>query len=417
MPSLARIRLVRPARRENMTKSLKLALLCAAVVGGLALPARAQTDPGLYATFNTTFGSFTIALDFTNAPMTVANFVGLGEGSRPWLSEDTGLVKTNPFYNGIIFHRISNSSSLSMIQGGSPRGDGTDGPGYSFPDEFTSPLTLDSGGIIAMANSGPNSNGSQFFITLGANSFLNGIHATFGRVVQGMSVVQAIGNVATDASLRPLTNIVINSVVIQRIGAAAQAFDVNAHKLPAVSWTPFRLTGLSGTNAVFDLPRVQNADYRFAVSPDLKTWTFKEVGLYLAPPPTGPLQWGLAPGAAWQFYRASKVAYVNPFPSPASVTGRSFHFNITSLPATMNLTIGNSGTGPFNLSIFGSGTMTSYSWTQQPYRAILVAFFDVMVPFQFQLAYQTATNGTFRGTAFTSPTSTPISGTFTSTTP
>ena len=134
-------------------------------------------EPGVYAHFDTTEGAFTIKLYDKEAPKTVANFVGLAEGTKEWKDPVTGEKKKTPFYDGVIFHRVINGF---MIQGGDRLGQGTGGPGYQFGDEFHPSLHHDKAGILSMANAGPNTNGSQFFITLGPTPHLDRRHSVFG---------------------------------------------------------------------------------------------------------------------------------------------------------------------------------------------------------------------------------------------
>jgi cyclophilin family peptidyl-prolyl cis-trans isomerase len=149
------------------------------------------------AVFDTSMGKFTVELYADKAPNTVDNFVKLANKG---------------FYNGVIFHRVMDGF---MIQGGDPTGTGTGGPGYTIKDEFGQGLKHDSEGILSMANTGrPNTGGSQFFITLDATPWLDGKHAIFGKVVEGMEVVRAIGGVQTDGNDRPLEDVVINSIKI-----------------------------------------------------------------------------------------------------------------------------------------------------------------------------------------------------------
>ena len=166
-----------------------------------------------YATFDTTLGSFTAELFDTKVPKTVANFTGLAEGTKEWKHPKTGERHTKPFYDGIIFHRVI---SGFMIQGGDPLGQGYGGPGYQFEDEFHPDLRHNGVGILSMANAGPNTNGSQFFITLGPTPHLDRKHSVFGKVVSGLDVVQKIGSVATDGQDRPKTPVVINKLTIER---------------------------------------------------------------------------------------------------------------------------------------------------------------------------------------------------------
>ncbi len=149
------------------------------------------------AVFETSKGNFEIELFADKAPVTVKNFVDL----------------TNKgFYDGLIFHRVIDGF---MIQGGDPEGTGMGGPGYTIPDEFSKDLKHDSAGILSMANAGPNTGGSQFFITLEKTPWLDGHHSVFGKVIKGLDVVRAIGKVECDFQDRPLENVVIKKITIR----------------------------------------------------------------------------------------------------------------------------------------------------------------------------------------------------------
>lgn len=161
---------------------------------------------GLTAVFKTTMGDFEIELNVKEAPVTVWNFVNLAEGRQP-------TVKEGPYYNGLVFHRVIRGF---MIQGGCPEGSGRGGPGYRFEDEFNRDLRHATEGILSMANAGPGTNGSQFFITLGATPHLDGRHTVFGKVTKGMDVVKKIGDTPVGAGDRPKTDVTINSVEIKR---------------------------------------------------------------------------------------------------------------------------------------------------------------------------------------------------------
>lgn len=161
---------------------------------------------GLTAVFKTTMGDFEIELFPKETPETVWNFVNLAEGKQK-------TSKEGPFYDGLIFHRVIRGF---MIQGGCPEGSGRGGPGYRFQDEFTRELRHSGEGILSMANAGPGTNGSQFFITLGATPHLDGRHTVFGKVVKGMDVVKKIGDTPVGAQDRPKTDVVINKVEIVR---------------------------------------------------------------------------------------------------------------------------------------------------------------------------------------------------------
>ncbi len=169
---------------------------------------------GTYARFDTTEGTFTIRLFDKEAPNTVANFVGLAEGTKEWRDPASGERRKQPFYDGIIFHRVINGF---MIQGGDPLGQGTGGPGYTFADEFHPKLRHDRAGILSMANAGPNTNGSQFFVTLGPTPHLDNRHSVFGEVVEGLDVVKKIGAVPTGRQDRPMKPVVINKLTIERV--------------------------------------------------------------------------------------------------------------------------------------------------------------------------------------------------------
>lgn len=171
-------------------------------------------EPGTYAHFDTNEGTFIVRLFEKEAPLTVGNFVGLAEGTKEWTDPRTGRKSTAPFYDGIIFHRVIDGF---MIQGGDPLGQGYGGPGYTFADEFHPGLRHTRAGILSMANAGPNTNGSQFFITLGPTPHLDNRHSVFGEVVEGLDVVKRIGKVATKKpGDRPVKDVVINHVRIER---------------------------------------------------------------------------------------------------------------------------------------------------------------------------------------------------------
>lgn len=163
--------------------------------------------------FDTSEGPFTIRLFAEEAPNTVANFVGLAEGTKQWTDPRTKQKVTQPYYNGQIFHRVIDGF---MIQGGDPLGQGIGGPGYEFADEFHPTLRHTKAGILSMANRGPNTNGGQFFITLGPTPHLDNRHSVFGEVVEGMDVVRRIGSTRTDGRDRPVTDVVITTVTIDR---------------------------------------------------------------------------------------------------------------------------------------------------------------------------------------------------------
>jgi peptidyl-prolyl cis-trans isomerase A (cyclophilin A) len=165
----------------------------------------------LYATLDTSLGVVVVKLFSKDAPKTVENFVGLADGSKAWKDPKTGKNVNKPLYDGTIFHRVIPNF---MIQGGDPLGNGTGDPGYKFEDEFQSGRTFDKAGILAMANSGPGTNGSQFFITVVPTPWLDNHHTIFGEVVKGMDVVNAIVTTPTGPGDRPKTPVVLKKMTI-----------------------------------------------------------------------------------------------------------------------------------------------------------------------------------------------------------
>ena len=168
---------------------------------------------GTYARFKTNHGEFLVRLFTDLVPVTTENFIGLAEGTKTFIDPKTNQEAKRPFYDGLIFHRIIPNF---MIQGGCPLGQGYGGPGYKFQDEFTPKLRFDKPGLLAMANSGPGTNGSQFFITVAPTTWLNDRHTIFGEVVQGYDVIDKIANVQTGAQDRPVKPVVMEKVEIVR---------------------------------------------------------------------------------------------------------------------------------------------------------------------------------------------------------
>jgi len=210
-----------------MKKTIILSILCAATLSTFSqnifkkgagkiqkiektINKKSNLENGMYAKINTTKGDILIQLEYKKAPLTVASFVGLAEGTMKNNKKENG----TPYYDGLKFHRVI---ADFMIQGGCPDGTGSGSPGYSFADEFHPDLKHDKGGILSMANSGPATNGSQFFITHKETPWLDGKHSVFGHVVEGMDIVNAID-----------TGDVMNSVTIIREGSSAKTFDANS---------------------------------------------------------------------------------------------------------------------------------------------------------------------------------------------
>ena len=179
----------------------------------------ADLDDGIYADIQTSKGDIVVQLYHDATPVTVANFVSLAEGNSPFVSDQ---FKEKPFYDGLTFHRVMKDF---MIQGGDYLGNGTGNPGYKFKDEIVDSLTHSGKGLLSMANGGPKTNGSQFFITHKETPWLNGIHTIFGKVVHGIEVVDTIANVKVLAQNKPEVEIVMNKVEIIRNGKEAKKFD------------------------------------------------------------------------------------------------------------------------------------------------------------------------------------------------
>ena len=226
-----------------------VALLAAAAMAG-------HVSAQIYADFKTSSGDFTCQLYYTTAPRTVANFITLAEGTRAWLDEKTGVVSTTkpaqPFYPGLTFHRVVKQTDFAIAQAGSRTGDGTDGPGYTFPDEMkrTVPQSykFDQPYLLAMANSGPNTNGSQFFLTGTNIPSLEGIHTVFGKVTTGTDVIDTILAVAVDDKDKPVTDITIQSITIRVVGKDATKFKPLKQALPTVSKPKFKTVDLTNGN-------------------------------------------------------------------------------------------------------------------------------------------------------------------------
>lgn len=178
-------------------------------------------NDGIYAKYETTEGDILVQLHYKATPMTVGNFVSLAEGTNTL----TQVNMNTPFYDGLIFHRVIPDF---MIQGGDPMGTGAGDPGYKFPDEIVDTLRHDGPGILSMANSGPATNGSQFFITHKATPWLDGRHTIFGKVIEGQDIVTAIGNVEKGGNDKPATDVVLTKLTIIRVGEDAKNFDAMA---------------------------------------------------------------------------------------------------------------------------------------------------------------------------------------------
>ena len=201
-------------------KRVNILFVCAIILGLVSCKEDyPDLGDGLYAEFNTNNGSFVAELYYKETPATVANFVSLAEGDSHSMLDST--YKGKKFYDGLIFHRIIKDF---MIQGGDPTGTGSGDPGYRFPDEIVDTLSHTEKGTLSMANAGPGTNGSQFFITLAPTPWLDGKHTIFGKIVEGQTVVDSIGQVKTVAGDKPEKDVILESVKIIRKGKDAKNF-------------------------------------------------------------------------------------------------------------------------------------------------------------------------------------------------
>lgn len=368
---------------------------------------------GIFAEFNTSMGSYTCRVEYAKAPKAAANFIGLATGERAWLDLTTGLVKTEPFYDGQIFHRVI---AGFMNQGGSPNGQGTDGPGCAFVDEFDTNLLHTGFGDLSMANSGPDSNGSQFFTTATKTDWLDFKHTVFGRLTGGSNVVYAINNVATDANDKPLTNVVLNSVAIRRVGAAAQAFDIHSQGLPDVTALTASIAQV-GTNVSLTFSNQLNVDNRLYSTANLATWSGTKLGLETVLPVANSVTLPMSQNK--QFFRMAQIQYPDVLYVPTNVLGATITFIFSDGLGTLVLSFDEVGTGTYEYDT-SSGTILGYNWIRDPYRGRLkpVGYAGGLYPMDLHLDYDSSSNGTFLGTVypdFPSPLgSFDVSGMFTS---
>jgi cyclophilin family peptidyl-prolyl cis-trans isomerase len=359
-----------------------------------AAKSSAQYTNGIYAEFNTSMGSFTCTLYYAESPKAVASFIGLATGQRTWLDLPAGIARTNPFYNGLTFHRVITNF---VIQAGSPNGLGTDGPGYAFVDEITNTLQFNKFGVLAMANSGPDSNGSQFFVlATNASPSLNNGYTIFGQLFGGSNVVAAINLVPTDASNKPLTNVYLNNINIRRIGIAADAFDITAQALPVV--TNLNLTiARADTNVSLTFSNRLYADNRLYNSTNLVNWTANQLGIETAAPVSNTNVQNIL--ALAQFFRAAQIQYAGSTFAPKSLFGKTFTlFYATGLNATNILNFNSSGGGTYAYTTNAPGTILGYIWHQFPYNGQIVPIrFSGLYDQGFSMHFNTATTGTFNG--------------------
>ena len=320
----------------------------------------------IYADFQTSMGEFTCELNYEKSPQAVANFMGLADGTRPWIDPATGAVRMGvPYYSGVKFHRVIDGF---MNQSGSRNGLGTDGPGYSFRDEVTNGLTHSKAGMLSMANSGVNTNGAQFFITVEATSFLDGGYTIFGEVTAGLEVVMAINGVPKTSNSSgelsvPVTPVIIQNITIRRVGTAANAFDIQAQKLPICGRVEGALRVTPGVKVDYVMAATQPAATIVQAfrSADLISWSLLKEN-YQGTGGTGgsgapELTMESAPLAPKAFYNVSLVHYPDAL-GPASTANRTLTatFGTDSLTYHFNA----QGTGG-SFDYHHAGTVTSHT--------------------------------------------------------
>lgn len=348
---------------------LTIALL---LTGASWLPAQITADLAISQGGNP-IGTITLELDHVKAPMATANFIGLASGELTWIDSATGVVRHHtPYYDGIIFHRVIKDF---MNQTGSQNGQGTDGPGYSFPDgaETSNGLNHSSPFVISMANSGPNTNGSQIFLTAVPTTHLDGKHIVFGKVAEGASqtLVTTINNVATDGGDRPLAEVRIESVTVDYNGID---FDVHDQGLPVVT-VPELASPVTPASTSLEFTQPAGTIVHVAHSGDLVSWTRLEerylddndASLESFALPTG------ATGSPSHFYGTALVSYDHEIFFPSSLANKTLAamapiFSET-LPIVFNFdATGQSAQWVYNISGGLSGTATLFgTYRRSPY--------------------------------------------------
>lgn len=376
------------------------------------LPASAQ----IYADVSTTLGDFSIELYHEEAPMAVANLITLAEGSRAWIDSTTGEIRRDtPYYDGIIFHRVIDDF---MNQAGSQDGTGGDGPGYNFPDEIDNGLQHDEPYLLSAANSGPHTNGSQFFTTVVPTPWLDGLHTVFGEIVSGTETIDTINDTDVEGT-RPTTPVVINSMTIRREGAAALAFDEFAQGLPTVSAVELELVGpTSEDSARLLYEQAPGSTLKVASSPDLLSWAFSE--RYLDLEGEGLSEFQTDGVREREFFRANLVEWADERFFPESLQGKTI--TVTSDIGTFTIALTDPGSFVLSLSsgeeIAGEIDYERSTFEHDPYGASWLIFSEPggLVPTRFRLGadlpIDSPLSGRSSGTVFTSPDATSISGTF-----
>lgn len=429
---------------------------------------------GIFAEFYTSMGSFTCKLEYAASPKAVANFIGLATGQRSWLDSNTGLVRNDPYYDGIIFHRIQ---AGFVIQSGSRNGTSSDSPGYVFTDEFTNSLRYSAAGVLGMANSGTNSNGAQFFVTLNATPELNDHYTILGELTGGTNVVQDISRVGTDFFSRPTNDIALKNVIIRRVGQAANDFDINAQELPVVTNVPLQIakgssnvfsftfsnpastehflfsttnfyvlglytniysttnffttntsvitnymtnvikghTNITSTNVNVTNISLQTISATNIYTTNFAAWNSESLGIAVAASPITNAFYRTRTDNSG-YFRLAKVSYAGIY-VPKDIKGRRLTLNIDddTLPQIV-INFDESDGGTYTMAGEPPGTLKGYTWTQTYFEGDLapVNFSGFVLPMSFTLFFNSpsASDGVFSGTV-NSDASYSVHGTFT----
>ena len=369
----------------------------------------ASTVPG-------TTGTFTITLEHQKIPGAVANFIGLATGQRGWLDLNTGAIRYDGFYNGVTFHRVVKNF---VSQAGSRNGLGTDGPGYTFRDEID-PTLSHVNYAVAMANSGINTNGSQFYVCRGSQPFLDGKYTVFGLVTAGQAICDAINDTTINGT--PAVPITIQSVNIY--GPSLAAFDRDPAWLPKLrNAKPVLMK--SGATFTLGYERLPHSEYNGWHSTNFVSWA-KFTGSYFGDTaPATDIDVSTVATGPSHFYRLARVDYStakNPF-MPSGVGGRSFTFTSNFFPTSVAFnTAGDGGTWTLQTTpTAGSGTISTVTYSLLPYNYTASLFmkwnstatygFDIQL--LYKLNYTSANAGTFTGQSNVSGYTNNIVGTFT----
>lgn len=308
-----------------------------------AAAARGQTE-GIFADFSTSKGAFTVWLDFSNAPRAVASFVGLATGASGW-ADPQGNVWHTPFYDGSLFHRVPKDASTNgiAIQGGGLRSLSVNtntgvvttnfaNAGYYMLESTTNGL-LHTNGAISLANSGPNTDGSQFFIMATNRASWDGGYSVFGHVTTGMNVVTSIAAVAVQGQWeRPVQDVVLSNVVIRRVGAAAASFNIASQGVPVVESGPMR-TFASGTNQMLVFDIANQSKMLLRETANLQAWETDDWGFYTSASFVWTTSVARASLGDTYFFHMSRTRYPTPITTPASVRARKFTFWLNTAPA------------------------------------------------------------------------------------